>query len=111
VGAKRLLVVEGDQARLYDLQQRKVSDGIYISRADRLQRAAQLAAPAPRNRVAPAALAAPDPPPEPVADDISPPFYRRWWFWTAVGALAAGAGVITYVAVTRDGDPTLVCCQ
>lgn len=35
----------------------------------------------------------------------APPLYKRWWLWTAVGALAVGAGV-TY-ALTRGGDAQL----
>jgi len=34
-------------------------------------------------------------------------FYQKWWFWTAVGAAAVGAGAITYAA-TRPGDEGLV---
>ena len=30
-----------------------------------------------------------------------PAFYARWWFWTAVGVVVAGA-VVTYVALTTD---------
>jgi hypothetical protein len=112
LGTTRLLLIEGDEARLCDLKRRRASAAIDLSAADHLQRVARLAAPA-KTPVATAALAGPDPRPElpPTTDSASPPFYRRWWFWTAMGVVAAGAGVITYVAVTRDGDPTLVCCQ
>ena len=34
-------------------------------------------------------------------------WYQKWWFWTAVGAAAVGAGAITYAA-TRPGDEGLV---
>lgn len=35
--------------------------------------------------------------------DPTPPVYRRWWFWTAVGVLAAGgAGAGIYVLATRQ---------
>jgi tetratricopeptide (TPR) repeat protein len=30
-------------------------------------------------------------------------FYQKWWFWTAIGAVAIGAGVATYAA-TRPSD-------
>ncbi|AKT42823.1 PEGA domain-containing protein [Chondromyces crocatus] len=33
-----------------------------------------------------------------------PPIYAKWWFWTAVGVVAAGA-VVTYVAVTTESAP------
>lgn len=32
------------------------------------------------------------------------PFFKRWWFWTVVGVVAAGAGVTTAVLLSRD-DP------
>jgi hypothetical protein len=31
------------------------------------------------------------------------PWYGKWWFWTAVGAVAIGAGAGAYVA-TRPGE-------
>jgi len=42
--------------------------------------------------------------PAPVA--TSAPLYRRWWFWTAVGVVAAGAGVGIYLG-TRDSGTSL----
>jgi tetratricopeptide (TPR) repeat protein len=36
------------------------------------------------------------------APAATPPVYRRWWFWTALGAVAAGAAVI---AVTLGSTP------
>ncbi|EYF08807.1 PEGA domain-containing protein [Chondromyces apiculatus] len=33
-----------------------------------------------------------------------PPLYARWWFWTAVGVVAAGT-VVTYVVTTTEGPP------
>ena len=29
-------------------------------------------------------------------------WYQKWWFWTAVGAVVAGAGAVTYIE-TRPG--------
>jgi hypothetical protein len=42
--------------------------------------------------------------PLPPAPEASPPVYKRWWFWTAIG-VAVAAGVV--VAVTAGGakDP------
>jgi len=37
------------------------------------------------------------------AADTSPPVYKRWWFWTAAGAVVA-AGVITAVALSSGGS-------
>lgn len=34
--------------------------------------------------------------------DSGQPFYAKWWFWTAVGAVAAGS-VTAYLLVTRGG--------
>jgi hypothetical protein len=36
------------------------------------------------------------------------PVYKRWWFWTAIGAAVAG-GVVTAVALSRDSSPMMVC--
>lgn len=38
----------------------------------------------------------------PADESSAPPIYRRWWFWTGVGALLAGAAVVA-VAVTTGG--------
>ena len=35
----------------------------------------------------------------------SPAIYKRWWFWTGVGAVVAG-GVVTALLLTRPSDPT-----
>jgi len=31
------------------------------------------------------------------------PIYTRWWFWTAIAAGVIGAGVVSYLAVRKDG--------
>jgi tetratricopeptide (TPR) repeat protein len=49
----------------------------------------------------PAAPAPAAPPPAPPPADR--PIYARWWFWTGVGVIAAGAGVATY-ELTRPGS-------
>lgn len=60
----------------------------------------------------------PLPPPEPLstsqstrltADDRytaheSPAVYERWWFWTAIAVVAAGAAVTTYAVVDSQND-------
>jgi tetratricopeptide (TPR) repeat protein len=51
---------------------------------------------------APAAAPAPTPAPPP-APPSSGRIYTRWWFWTGVGVIAAGAGVATY-ELTRPGS-------
>jgi tetratricopeptide (TPR) repeat protein len=64
---------------------------------------------------APAALVLSSPPPAPpplaagsINENVPPPsvarshpFYTRWWFWTAVGAVVVG-GVVVAVAVKHD---------
>jgi hypothetical protein len=50
------------------------------------------ASPAPP---APAAVVLASPPPEATA-----PVYKRWWFWTALGAVVAGA-VVTGILLSR----------
>jgi hypothetical protein len=54
-------------------------------------------------RSARAPAAGPSPAASPPAD---PPLFRRWWLWTAVGAVAILAAGTTY-ALTRDGPPRL----
>jgi tetratricopeptide (TPR) repeat protein len=54
--------------------------------------------PRPPPAPAPAPPARPAPPPPP-----DRPIYARWWFWTGIGVVAAGAGVATY-ELTRPGS-------
>lgn len=35
------------------------------------------------------------------------PFYKRWWFWTAVGAVAVGAGAAIVVTTMGSDEPAL----
>ncbi|HEX3757306.1 MAG TPA: hypothetical protein VHW23_01310 [Kofleriaceae bacterium] len=53
-----------------------------------------------------AAAAAPSPPAAPPPAPAEPSLFRRWWFWTAVGAVAITAAGATY-ALTRDPPPRL----
>jgi len=46
------------------------------------------------------------PPPPPPPPPESHPIYTKWWFWTAVGAVAVAAAGVTF-AVTRGGDTIL----
>ena len=85
--------------------------------------AAPPAAPAPAQPAAVAVAAAapprPAPPPLAVAPTDEPsaalvttpsepaqprPVYKRWWFWTGIGAVVAG-GVLTAVLLTRNNHP------
>jgi hypothetical protein len=45
-------------------------------------------------------LVATSTPQTPLAE--SPAFYQRWWFWTAVGVVAVGAGVGIYIAASGN---------
>jgi tetratricopeptide (TPR) repeat protein len=52
-----------------------------------------------------------EPAPAPTADQPAPtaashPFYTRWWFWTGVAVLGAGAGVGIYAETRTSGPPT-----
>ena len=47
---------------------------------------------------APAALVVQSPPP------ASVPLYKKWWFWTAIGVVAAAA-VVTGFALSGDAKP------
>ena len=64
---------------------------------DELGRVAPPPAPAPPLLQATAAPAPPPPPPAPLT--------HRWWFWTAIGAVAAGAAVGIVLFVRRPQDP------
>ena len=81
------------------------------------------AVPAPQLSVMPATAAPPEavatapdplgvsqsaPPPEPQA---SPPVYKRWWFWTGVGALVAGGVVTGVLVLSRKSAPTRSTCD
>ena len=41
----------------------------------------------------------------PASSDGSPPLYKRWWFWTAIGAVVL-TGVITTVVLTSGKSPS-----
>jgi hypothetical protein len=45
--------------------------------------------------------------PEP---EESPPVYKRWWFWTGVGAVVAG-GVVAGVLLSRKSAPQSPACD
>jgi tetratricopeptide (TPR) repeat protein len=55
----------------------------------------------------------PSPPPAPApppantaaAPPPSQPIYTRWWFWTGIGVVAAGAGVATYELTRPASGP------
>lgn len=42
-------------------------------------------------------------PPKKKSDDR--PIYGKWWFWTGLGLVSAGAGVGIYAATRQDGPP------
>ena len=44
--------------------------------------------------------------PVPALPPVAPPVYRRWWFWTAIGAVALAAVGIT-IGVTHDDGSRL----
>jgi hypothetical protein len=59
--------------------------------------------------VTPSLAVVPPPPVTPTLTSPPPtpaprPLLRRWWFWSAVGVVVAGAAVATYV-LTRPRDP------
>jgi len=57
--------------------------------------------PPPPPPAAPPTAAPPSAAPAP-SRPVDPPIYTRWWFWTGIGVIAAGAGVTTY-ELTRPG--------
>jgi len=48
----------------------------------------------------------PAPPPPAEEHPADRPFYARWWFWTGIGAVAAGGGVTVYAATRPHGAPS-----
>ncbi|HEY0194709.1 MAG TPA: hypothetical protein VGC42_26535 [Kofleriaceae bacterium] len=59
----------------------------------------------PREAVAPVTVIAP-PAPRPAPAEPTP-VTHRWWFWTAVGAVAITAAGVTYGLTRSDGDARL----
>ena len=55
---------------------------------------------------APAANLVPAPPEQPASppEDQSVPIYKKWWFWTVIGAVVVGVTVGGVVAATTGGD-------
>jgi len=47
------------------------------------------------------------PPPEP---QETPPVYKRWWFWTGIGAVVAGS-VVTGVVLSKKSAPKSPACD
>jgi len=61
-------------------------------------------APAPDGKAHPeAVVSARAVAPAAAADSEPSPFYKRWWFWTAVGAVVVGGAVSAYL-LTRPND-------
>jgi tetratricopeptide (TPR) repeat protein len=48
--------------------------------------------------------------PPPLAPVASRPFYRRWYFWSALGVVAAAAGIAIYLSSRPPDCPTSVTC-
>jgi hypothetical protein len=68
-----------------------------IVRLERQLRA--LPVPAPPTSIAVDPGVGPPPPPR------SKPIYKRWWFWTLIGAAVAGAAVGTAAGMTHSSGP------
>lgn len=53
-----------------------------------------------------------DRPPAPSrADEGATPVYKQWWFWTAVGVVAVGAGATVFLLTRGEDCPRGVTCQ
>ena len=48
----------------------------------------------------------PSRPPPPVERPAERPIYTRWWFWTGIGVIAAGGGVVAYEVTRPQGPPS-----
>jgi len=64
---------------------------------------ARAAEPRPETRPLPALRARPEPAEEPPAQQ---PLWKRWWLWTAIGAVAIAGGATAFVLL-RPGAPTV----
>jgi len=42
----------------------------------------------------------------PTPEDPSPSIFRRWWFWTAVGAAVAATAVVIVISARGPAPPT-----
>lgn len=92
-GARRLLVIEGDdadhlQVRVYDLQARTVSSPLELRQATRPSVLAALIG------VDDAAI----------GRDAGPPWHKRWYVWAAAGVVVAGAATGAYFYSQRDAN-------
>jgi len=63
--------------------------------------------PSPATTPAPLGISQSAPPPEP---QESPPVFKRWWFWTGIGAVVAG-GVVTGVLISKKSAATRSTCD
>jgi hypothetical protein len=61
-------------------------------------------APVSADTTTPVLVASPAEPPVPPTDGTTP-VYKKWWFWTAVGAVVI-AGVVAGVALSREQTPS-----
>jgi hypothetical protein len=48
--------------------------------------------------------------PPPVAPVASRPLYRRWYFWSALGVVAAAAGIAIYLSSRPPDCPPHTTC-
>ena len=60
----------------------------------------------PATTDAPVDISGGPPPP----DQARSPIYKRWWFWTAAGAVVAGA-IVTTIALTAGSDTAVGNCM
>jgi hypothetical protein len=43
---------------------------------------------------------------KPIVEPTAKPVYKKWWFWTGLGAVAAAGGTTAYILTREKGAPS-----
>jgi len=100
---QRALEMEKTRAEAARVEAEKARDEGHLAELERARKAAEAdrAAEAARRAELEAALKA-----APPAGPPGTPVYQRWWFWTGLGVVAAGAATGIALAATPHATPT-----
>jgi tetratricopeptide (TPR) repeat protein len=92
--------IEGYIKEMEELKQKRAAAPVE-PRPDPVQPAVTPPVTSPAVHEPPTTLLTPLPP----APDESPPVYKRWWFWTAIGAAVVAGVAVAIVASSGSKDP------